>query len=265
MKNITITKIDSNFERGPLIRPFGFKGGYMTEIWQSASLMKSSSCITKVGLCTQNVLWSDAEVFAKFFESGGNAIMYTMTEYALQMLKGQTFSNPVDLLDEIWRDVLEYGKKITGNSKLHETLALNAMVRVDNAAWMIYAKENGFNSFDEMIPEQWRHAVSNKSRTVASIPLMAYSIPVSEIKQAVEDGCFFMKIKIGQPGNQAEMLEKDKARWKPTIHIPMPFGEKLLMGYFILTKISTIKVEEFLPIQIIIWSCSMKNNNHVSN
>jgi L-alanine-DL-glutamate epimerase-like enolase superfamily enzyme len=41
---------------------------------------------------------------------------------------------------------------------------------------------------------------------------MAYSIPVSEIKQAVEDGYFFMKIKIGQPGTQEEMLEKDKAR-----------------------------------------------------
>jgi L-alanine-DL-glutamate epimerase-like enolase superfamily enzyme len=47
---------------------------------------------------------------------------------------------------------------------------------------------------------------------VASIPLMAYSIPVSEITQAVSDGYFFMKIKIGQPGTQEEMLQKDMAR-----------------------------------------------------
>jgi L-alanine-DL-glutamate epimerase-like enolase superfamily enzyme len=212
MKNIRITEVNSNFEREPLIRPFGFKGGFMTEIWQTASWMKSSSGISKVGLCTQNVLWSDADVFAGYSESGGNTLMYAMTEYAMQMLKGQTFTDPVDLLDNIWREVLEYGKKITGNPDLRETFALNALVGVDNAIWMIYAKENGFNSFDEMIPQKWRSAVSHKSQTVASIPLMAYSIPVSEIKQAVEDGYFFMKIKIGQPGTQQEMLEKDKAR-----------------------------------------------------
>ena len=41
---------------------------------------------------------------------------------------------------------------------------------------------------------------------------MAYAVPVEEIRGAVDDGFFFMKIKIGQPGTQAEMLEKDKAR-----------------------------------------------------
>jgi L-alanine-DL-glutamate epimerase-like enolase superfamily enzyme len=46
----------------------------------------------------------------------------------------------------------------------------------------------------------------------AAIPLMAYNIPISEIKAAVDQGYFFMKIKIGQPGTQEEMLEKDKAR-----------------------------------------------------
>ena len=212
LKKIQITGVKSNFEREPLIRPFGFKGGYMTEIWQTASMLKSSSGIAKVGLCSQSVLWSDASVFAKYSESGGNALMYAMTEYALQMLKGYSFENPVELLDDIWKDVLEYGKKIIGNPNLRETFALNALVSVDNAAWMLYAQENGMKTFDEMIPEKWRNAVSHKSKTVASIPLMAYSIPVSEIKQAVEDGYFFMKIKIGQPGTQDEMLEKDKAR-----------------------------------------------------
>jgi len=41
---------------------------------------------------------------------------------------------------------------------------------------------------------------------------MAYAIPVNEIEDAVNQGYFFMKIKIGQPGTQEEMLEKDKAR-----------------------------------------------------
>jgi hypothetical protein len=134
LQKIQITGVKSNFEREPLIRPFGFKGGYMTEIWQTASMLKSSSGIAKVGLCSQSVLWSDATVFSKYSESGGNALMYAMTEYALQMLKGYSFGNPVDLLDEIWKEVLEYGKKITGNPNLRETFALNALVSVDNAA-----------------------------------------------------------------------------------------------------------------------------------
>ncbi|MFA7172078.1 MAG: hypothetical protein WC340_01480 [Kiritimatiellia bacterium] len=47
---------------------------------------------------------------------------------------------------------------------------------------------------------------------IVAIPLMAYNIPIKEIKAEVEQGSFFMKIKIGQPGTQEEMLEKDMAR-----------------------------------------------------
>ena len=56
--NITIKNVDSNFEREPLIRPFGFKGGYVKEIWQTASLLESDSGVRKIRICTQNVLWS---------------------------------------------------------------------------------------------------------------------------------------------------------------------------------------------------------------
>ncbi|MCA1758350.1 MAG: twin-arginine translocation signal domain-containing protein [Bacteroidales bacterium] len=211
-KSVTIEEVDSNFEREPLIRPFGFKGGYMTEIWQTAAFLKSSSGISKVGLCSQSVLWSDASVFSSYSESGGNAIMYAMTEYALKLLKGRSFESPIQLLDEIFPNVYAYGQKITDNPNLRKTFALNALVGIDNAAWMLFAADNKIKTFDEMIPEEYRPALSYHHKTVASIPLMAYSIPVSEIKQAVEDGYFFMKIKIGQPGTQQEMLEKDMAR-----------------------------------------------------
>ena len=211
-KKIKIDKTSSDFEREPLIRPFGFKGGYMTEIWQTAAWIKSSSGIDKVGLCTQNVLWSDAKVFGNFSEAGGNSLMYSMTDYALHLIKGMSFESPVELLDEILDDVYEYGKKITSNANLRKTFALNALVGVDNALWMIYASENGITTFDEMIPKAYRPALSYHHDTVASIPLMAYSIPVSEIKQAADEGYYFMKIKIGQPGTQREMLEKDKER-----------------------------------------------------
>ncbi len=211
-KSIKIAGTGANFEREPLIRPFGFKGGYMTEIWQSAAYLKSDSGNNSIGLCSQSVLWSDASVFANHSESGGNALMYAMTERAVQMLKGQTFTSPVELLEILYPQIYEYGKSVTSNNNLRKTFALNALVGVDNAAWLLYAKENDFKTFDEMIPAQYRPALSNRHEKVAGIPLMAYAIPVSEIKAAADQGYFFMKIKIGQPGTQEEMLEKDMAR-----------------------------------------------------
>ncbi len=211
-KTITISSVNSNFEREPLIRPFGFKGGYMTEIWQTAAMLESTSGIRKTGLCTQGVLWSDAKVFASHSESGGNALMFNVTEHALNLLKNHSFTNPISLLEEILEEVYEYGKKITNNPGLRKTFALNALVGVDNAAWLLYAAENKITSFDEMIPGLYKPALSKHHDNIASIPLMAYAVPVDEIKAAVDSGYFFMKIKIGQPGTQEEMLEKDMAR-----------------------------------------------------
>jgi L-alanine-DL-glutamate epimerase-like enolase superfamily enzyme len=211
-RKITVSNVSSNFEREPLIRPFGFKGGYMKEIWQTVSYLGSSSGAHSTGLCTQSVLWSDANVFASHSESGGNALMYAMTERALELIKGQSFTTPVDLLDDLFPEVYEYGKTITSNPDLRKTFALNALVGVDNAAWLVYAKENGITTFDELIPSEFKHALSFRHSRVAGIPLMAYTVPVDEIKAAADQGYFFMKIKIGQPGTQQEMLDRDKAR-----------------------------------------------------
>jgi L-alanine-DL-glutamate epimerase-like enolase superfamily enzyme len=211
-KKITIAGVNANFEREPLIRPFGFKGGYMSEIWQSAAYMKSDSGNHAIGLCTQSVLWSDASVFASHSESGGNSLMYAMTERAMQIINGQSFKNPVELIDRLYPEIYEFGKKITSNPHLRKTFALNALVGLDNAAWLLYAKENNIKTFDDLIPDEYKPALSHKHDKVAAIPLMAYGIPISEIKEATDQGYFFMKIKIGQPGTQEEMLEKDKER-----------------------------------------------------
>jgi L-alanine-DL-glutamate epimerase-like enolase superfamily enzyme len=209
---IRIARVDGNFERESLIRPFGFKGGYMTEIWQTMAMLESAGGTRKIGLCTQNVLWSDARVFADHSESGGNALMFALTERALHLAAGRSFHTPVDLLDDLLEEVYEYGKAITGHADLRKTFALNALVGLDNAAWLLYAEENGITNFDDLIPDAYRPALSHHHKQVASIPLMAYSIPIKEIEEAVDQGYFFMKIKIGQPGTQQEMLEKDKAR-----------------------------------------------------
>lgn len=210
--SIKIKKVLSNFEREPLLRPFGFKGGYMKEIWQIAALMESDSGIKKMGLGTQNALWSDASVFARYSPAAAEGLMYLLTEFALRESLTMSFDTPFELLHAILPAVFKYGQKITGLSNLRKTFVLNALVPLDNAAWLLYAAEKEITRFEDLIPHQYRSVFSYHHHKVASIPLMAYGVPVQEIKQAVNDGYFFMKIKIGQPGSQTEMLEKDKAR-----------------------------------------------------
>lgn len=211
-KKITIAKTSCRFEREPMKRPFGFKGGWLTELWFVSAYVRSASGLHGIGLGTQSPLWSDAKVFAENSESGGNAIMFAMTQYALRLIEGRTFTSPVELNDWLWPQVWEYGKKVADDPRLRATYALNALVAVDNAVWVLFARENGLDTFDEMIPADCRAALSRRHTRCASIPLFSYSVPVSDIRAAAESGYFFMKIKIGQPGTQEEMLAKDMAR-----------------------------------------------------
>lgn len=217
LKKIKIDFVNSNFEREPLLKPFGFKGGYITELWQSASFLRASSGISKVGLATQSILWSDPSVYSMHSESGGNALMYAITEYALQLLKGHTFEDPIALQHEILPEVYEYGKRITGHSRLRKTFVLNALVGLDNAIWMLYAAENNLRTFDEMIPSIYRPALSFHQKKVAGIPLISYNTDIAEVKEIAKAGYFFLKIKIGQPGSQSDMLSKDM-EWLSAIH-----------------------------------------------
>lgn len=209
-KKITIRNVDSNFEREQLF-PYRFKGSVVTEGWQTAAWLESDSGVHKIGLGGQGTLWSDAKVFAAHSTNGGNALMYAMSERALQMIKGQSFTNPNDLLDDILPEVYEYGKKITGNPDLRKTFALNALVCVDNAAWLLYAAENNLRTFDEIIPAKYKPGLSYRHEKVASMPSFSVGADVKKIKAAADEGYFIMKLKTGSSGTQKEMLEKDIA------------------------------------------------------
>ena len=207
---IRIKNVSSNFDRESL-NPYRFKGSQITESWQTAAYLESESGISKVGLATQGVLWSDSKVAAAHSESAGNALMYAMSERALQIMKGNSFTNPVDLLDNLLPEVLAYGKKITGNPDLRKTFALNALVSVDNAAWLLYAQENNMKTFDDMIPAAYKPSLSYRHDKVASIPSFAVGTSADKIKAAADEGYFIMKLKTGSAGTQSEMLEKDMA------------------------------------------------------
>ena len=215
MIKITESKLD--FQREPLLAPFGFKGGYLSELWQIVASLASENH-EAVGLGLQSVLWSDSEIFAGNPESVGNSMMFLMTAYALGQTRGRSFETPFELLRELVPQVLEYGKKITGHNGLRPTFALNSLVAVDNAAWLLYSRERGLDNFDQLIPEDCKEALSQKQTALANVPLMSYGVPIHQIVQAVEDGFFFLKIKIGsdpeKDGDQEKMLKWDCARLK---------------------------------------------------
>ncbi len=209
LSRIRIKNVDSNFEREPLF-PYRFKGSVITEAWQTAAYLEGESGISKIGLGTQSPLWSDSKVFASHSVSGGNALMFAMSERALQIMKGNSFTNPIELLNELLPEVYAYGKKITGNPDLRKTFALNSLVCVDNAAWLLYAAENKMKSFDDMIPDAYKTGLSWRQDKVASILSFSVGADVAKIKAAADEG-YFMKLKIGSAGTQKEMLENDMA------------------------------------------------------
>ncbi|WP_339714673.1 mandelate racemase/muconate lactonizing enzyme family protein [uncultured Kriegella sp.] len=207
-KKIKIKNTNSNFERESLF-PYRFKGSAVTQLWQTAAWLQSDSGVSKIGLGTQSPLWSDSSVAGDHSENGANALMFAMSEKALQLAKGRTFTNPVQLLDDILPEVHAYGKKITGESDLRMTFALNSLVCVDNAAWLLYAHENNIKTFDEMVPEAYRPGLSYRHKKVASIPSFPVGTAIEKIKSAADEGYFIMKLKTGSKGTQKEMLAHD--------------------------------------------------------
>ncbi|HZO86840.1 MAG TPA: hypothetical protein VFB38_00770 [Chthonomonadaceae bacterium] len=213
---IQVTKTNLNFEREPLVAPFGFKGGYVTDIWQVAALMESRTGKQGVGVGVHGVLWSDAKVFAGHPDAVGNALMLLMTSHALQAAQEIPFTTPPELLERLLPLTYEYGKQITENPDLRLTFALNSLVPVDNAAWLLYAAENGIVRFDDLIPPDVRPALAHRHPYVVAVPVLGYGVAIEDIVGLVDEGYYLLKIKIGsdpdKDGDQEKMLEFDKRR-----------------------------------------------------
>ncbi len=236
-----IRQINCNFEREPLLSPFGFKGGYLTEVWQSIVKLKDVDGNIGLGLGTQSTLWSDASIFVRYPEATGNSMMFAISSYAADVAKNIEWNTPIELLERVLPDVYEYGKKITDNPELRLTFALNALVAVDNAAWMLYAKNRKTKNFDELLPDDIKPSLSFRETKLANIPLMSYNVPLEKIVEAVKAGYFLLKIKIGadpdKDGSQDKMLEWDKQRIK-SIHeavcdFQTPYTEKGWIPYYL--------------------------------
>ena len=213
------------YENEPLKTAFGFKGNALTYLTQSVVYLGDGENYG-LGVGVQSVLWSDAEVFSAFGEDRGNEFMYSITQYAAKILCDREFCTPQDAIFAVIPECLEYARRITGID-VKQTFVLNALVPVDMALWVLYAKKNRIECFDSI------YRGRTKNMRLATIPLVTYNTDISEVKRMAESGTCIFKIKIGsdpdRDGDRNKMLTWDKARakeiHKALCNIETPFTE----------------------------------------
>jgi L-alanine-DL-glutamate epimerase-like enolase superfamily enzyme len=213
---IHIAKHSYTLEREPLRFPFGFKGKYIHEMWQSVVKLYSGSGAIGMGFGGQSVLWSDSEVFERWGENSSNEMMSDITKYALSEAEKTAFNTPLELIESLLEPVYTYGQKCTSMSGLRLTFVLNALVAIDQAAWALFAQERQTFSFQELIPDTYKAALSHRQSLLASIPLVPYGSSEAEVRSLLDEGYFILKIKLGadpdQDGDAGKMLQWDKDR-----------------------------------------------------
>lgn len=213
---IRISKQKQVINKEPLSSPFGFKGAYLTELWQSIVRLESVSGASGIGLGVQSILWSDANLFVRYGEQRGNELMNQLTSFALEQLEQVQFEHPIELMDRLIQPTYQHGQRLTSDDDLRLTFALNSLVSMDHALWSLYAQEQSETSFIQLIPEDYSASLSSRHEILASIPLIPYGMSDTGITQLLEEGYFLLKIKIGadpdQDGDQEKMLAWDQRR-----------------------------------------------------
>ncbi len=212
-----IVHADLELQRQPFARPFAFKGAAFHEKWNLIVRLRDEDGTEAVGVGGTAVLWSDPDVFSNHTEVGGNILMSALLEFALQQAVNREFADPPSLLSELVPQVHDYGKTVTANPGLRLTFTLIALVALDNAAWMLHAKRNGITTFDNLIPGAFRPFFASRQTHLGVAPAAGYTMPMDELKAILDTGVYILKIKIGHPGAEADMVRKDIA-WLNRIH-----------------------------------------------
>jgi L-alanine-DL-glutamate epimerase-like enolase superfamily enzyme len=92
-----------------------------------------------------------------------------------------------------------------------------------------------------MVPEEYRPALGHRHEKLACIPLMSYGVSIESIRETLETGSFFLKIKIGadpdKDGDQDKMLAWDTARLEAihevARHMETPYCEGGRIPYYL--------------------------------
>ena len=212
-----IARADLEIQREPFIRPFAFKGASFQEKWILVVRLEDEAGRSAFGVGGLAVLWSDARVFAEHSEVGGNALMVAVLERALALVRGEDFAGPQAMFRHVLPEVYAYAQAVTRRADLRPTFALNALVALDNAAWVLSARQAGATNMDDLLPPSSRGILAHRQRYVAAVPAIGYASTAEEIAAIVQAGAYLLKIKIGHPGDQATMLAKD-CEWLSYLH-----------------------------------------------
>lgn len=192
-------KIDTTYigkEAEKLVSPFGFKGNYADGLWQTIAGLESNGS-EGLGIAVQSVLWSDASVFAEYGQDKGNELMYRLTEFALDRLKGMDFGDPFEANDWLFEKCFGEIKRMTGRNDIRKTFVLNSLVPVDMAFWLLWSAEKGIKDYDTMTAG-FGDYMSVQHDKIAAIPLITYGVKTNEIIKLLDEGSFFLKVKIGK-------------------------------------------------------------------
>ena len=167
-----IDQTDLEIQREPFARPFAFKGSAFHEKWNLIARLRDDTAGTQAfGVGGLAVLWSDSRVFARHSEMGGNALMVAILERGLALAKdvGEVESPP-QLLSSILPAVEDYARVVTGVRDLSRTFILNALVALDNAAWILWSKNHGVTAFESLVPLQARDSLAVRQQQLALAP-----------------------------------------------------------------------------------------------
>ena len=166
--------------REPLRAPFGFKGGTLSELWQTAVRLTLDSGASGMGVGVQSVLWSDPVTFCACDEAGGNERMLAVTRRALELLQGQAFTDPPGMTAGLVPELLAFARRLLGRADVPQTFVLNALVPVDFALWQLWNAKRGNGTFDALCAS-FCPELPNREKELGSIPLITYHTPEDEL------------------------------------------------------------------------------------
>jgi L-alanine-DL-glutamate epimerase-like enolase superfamily enzyme len=198
-------------QREPFAQPFAFKGSAFHEKWNMIVRLREANH-EAVGIGGLAVLWSDAAVFESHTEVGGNLLQAAVLDYALQMVKDRAFADPMTMHQAIFPEVHEYAQQITRRIDLKPTFTRIALVALDNAAWLLHARQHGITTFDSMLPDPYRPYLSHRQTRIAITPAVGYNLSDEMLHHLLREDSAVLKIKIGHPGAEADMVATDMKR-----------------------------------------------------
>ncbi|HZG78466.1 MAG TPA: mandelate racemase/muconate lactonizing enzyme family protein [Paenibacillus sp.] len=213
---IEIRKTTLTTERAPLLAPFGFKGGFVDELWQTRVALTDETGSVGEGQSVQSVLWSDPQVFEAWGHERGNEFMRDIALHALSAVEGVRYDTPLELSDRLFGSAREYAAERWGGKPLRPTFALNALVAADHAAWALLARRRSEARFVELLPPAYRSILDRRHDRVASSPVVSYGMSDADVEALLDEGYFVLKIKLGsdpeRDGDPEKMLAWDIER-----------------------------------------------------